>query len=371
MNKSNVASATPHRDSSAVRQAARATTSPIQGDQAGGKTPYPGGGAPNDLPGYAPPGYTGSERLIAQSLPIHHNPQASRQMGTALPSIGYAGLSSPHGIGCVVARAKAGRLVPPPQVAQLVTPTPNAHQPPVNQFKSSIESSYSSLSCATCEECAGVASAINPAPAPIVAAPKYASSPDDDIFDLEALERSLADSPTSSMSSSPPDALVDYLTSPRYAGHVGPISALPAQNTTAGAIGMGAWWNVPGATVDAHYANFRAQHTVRVEQTLDVPPAAPTVDANVDGFAAIQSIGHLTSSMDCDPIFYGCSNERSPLWSPSSMPSAEIFDIHPTMEQRDDGTYLASSSPSRYPQPELCYPFVGVPVGRITNPYSL
>ena len=365
MNKSDVARATRHRNSSAVCQVALATTLPTQGDQPGGKTPYPGGGAPNDLPRYAAPGYIGSEHLIAQSLPIHHSPQTSRQMATALPSVGYAGFVGTRGIGCMVARVVAGRLVLPPRVEQVALPTANAHHRPIEGHKSSMVSSYSSLAGAICEECAGVASTINPAPMPSVAAPKYVSSPDDDIFDLEALERSLADSPTSSTPSSLPDALIDYLTSPGYATHVGPVSTLPAQYITAGPTGMSAWWNAPGATVGAHFANFRAQRTVRVEQTLDVPPAAPSVDAHVDDFTAIRSIGQLASPMIYDPIFYGCFDERSPSWSPPSIPPPNVFDIHHTMEQWDDGMYLAPSSPSSsssssssflYPQPELAYP---------------
>ena len=314
MSKYDEASATRHLKSSAAL-----ATLPTQGDQPGGKTPYSGDGAPNGLPGYAAPGYARPEPLIAQPLPIQHNPPAPRQVCTPLPSVESAGFVGTYGIGCVVARVVAGRLVPPPQVEQFALPAADVHQRPVDGHRSSIVSSYSSLAGAICEECAGVASATNPAPTPTVAAPKHASSPDDDIFDLEALERSLANSPTGDTSSSLSDALVTSYGAPGWAIHARATGGLPAQYAGAGSVAVRGWSGPPKPEGSIWHANPGAYHTAVVEPPLNALAATSFVDTNVNTFGEVLSASPLAGATSDDRIFDGCFDKCEPLWLPQSL----------------------------------------------------
>ena len=326
---------------------------PIQGDQFMDQVLCSEIGAAIDSPGYLAPGHATPEHLIPQPFAIHHDPRASRDVCTPLPGCAYLGVTGVHGAGCLYPRAVAGGLVAPPQVA----PTAEVHQP-AHPIRKPIESSYSSLCGAICEECAGIACATDFAPTPSTAVPEQASSPDDDVFDLEALEKSLAASVVSSTSSSLSDPLVGYYASLQYTG-LAPVDPLPTQHARANSMMPGDGTNAPEAII--WYANPGAPRTTPAEPMLDIGQGAPIVDTNLNRGARIPSMALLASPIiGYHPTFHGCVDKCQASWPPSST-SSYCFGVSDAMTTRGwgDGTYFARSSSSPRQQAEVTYPFVG------------
>ncbi|TBU30478.1 hypothetical protein BD311DRAFT_787117 [Dichomitus squalens] len=293
--------------------------------------------------------YTTPQGPFAGHPPFRPIPSAApREAYTPLPNRPtQAGFAGTDYAGCVFAQAAAGRLVPPPQVALPNAFVAQAGEPLVNWYGASTVCPYSALSYSTRERYTGVA--VSSPLGPSTLALEQVSNLDDELFDLKALEDSMA-------SSSLSDALVDHHAAPVYTGHVRTDDALPGSYTGAVSIGVSGWTGSPEATV--YYVNPGAHSTIGVEPTLNAMYAASIVGATVDTFPGIPSIVPLTSQMEIDPTFSGCFDECEPLWLPSST-SNNSFGVHDTVEQWFDGTYLASSPSSHYPQPELAFPFTG------------
>ena len=290
-------------------------------------------------------------RPIATVPPISHTPEASHELCLPDDAVTEAMLAGANYANHVYAQVVHGRIVPPPPV-QSLTPANHwrAEKPLVNWFGVPSGSAYGSLGV-PCEPYVELASPAYSAPAPFDPISKQGHNPEDEVFDIEALERSLANSPTSSTYSSLSGALGDSYDTPAWAVRARDVDALPAQYS--GVTSIGAQTSAPEPEGVIWHTDPGAYHMAAVEPTLNVNACldAAIVDGHVNPFAGTSSVDPLPSLMSADYL-----DMSQALWL------LELFDDFPT-DQSIDLSFATSSL--HYQQHQRAGHFV------LPNPYLL
>ena len=308
--------------------------------------------------------------VSAHTSAEYTNPHSQASFATIFPN-GYVP-NGPHGVwqpvgtdthvmfagagyanNDVYARVVDGRIVQPPPVPHFDAPADNwkVHAPLVNRYEAPTGGAYSPVFDVTGERFAGTFPNVYPLQASPVLMSGQGRNPEDEPFDLAALEYSIANSPTSSTSSSLSGAFVNSYDAPEWAVHADIIGAQPAQYSRAGFVDG---WSASQPEGTIWHTDSGGYRTAAVEPTLDVNAwfDATIVDGNVTTFAG-------TPSVNPHPILMSANyfNDSQALWRSKSFSGFPI-------RQSNDYTSSATSS-AHYEQHQAVHQHTFI------NPYPL
>ena len=251
----------------------------------------------------------------------------------------------------VYARVVDGGIVARPPVPHFDAPADNwkVHAPPVNWYGAPTGGVYSPVFDVTGERFVGTFPNVYPPQASPVLMSGQGRNPEDEPFDLAALEYSIANSPTSSTSSLLSGASVNSYNAPEWAVHADAIEAHPARYSGAGSVG--GWTSAPEPEGVTWHTDPAAYHLTAVEPTLNANARldATIVSANIDTFAGIPSVDPLPDPMSADFMFCDCFDESQPSWL---LESSNSFLVG---QSNDSTSYVTSSAPSQ--QHQVAYPY--------------
>ncbi|TBU46770.1 hypothetical protein BD309DRAFT_1016858 [Dichomitus squalens] len=321
-----------------------ATTQPTQGRQLREQKPYSRVGGHVGAQGYAATWYAIPEDTPA-FLPAPREECPPLDIFGDAPFAG-AGYADHH-----FANVINGGIVPPSPASQPDVPAVGVHEPLVNWHRVPIPTTYGSILDATRGRSTGLASVSHPALVLPGRLSEQGYNPEDEPFDLEALERSLANSTESTSS----DALVNPYDARGYVVHARTVGALPAHYTGVRSIAVGPLSGVPEAIWQA---DAGAHNTAAGKPTLNAVLDASIVEANVSTSMGIPSIDLFAIPMDDDPTFDGCFDECEPLW----LPEAKASGSHAPIAEWSDIVHFTTSS-AHYPQSQAANPCIGSAAG--------
>ena len=332
-----------------------ATTLPTQRHQHQHYTPYSRHSILVGVSGNASAEYMTSQASFATVFPTSYVPDGlhgvwppvDADMHVMFAGAGYANNN-------VCARVVGGRIVPRPPVPRFDAPTDrlNVHAPPVDWHGAPYGSAHSPIVDVPREHYAESSSLTNPVPAPFSFRSRQVYNPEDEIFDIEALERSLADSPTST-SSSLSDTLVNSYAAPGWARAIG---APPAQYAGTDFVAVRGWSGAHEPEGSTWHTNPGAYHVTLVGPPSNALPDKSFIETNVNAFGETLSTNPLSGAIDDDHVFDDCFDESGPSWLPQSLAFGdsilkEEFDFAPTasgsthcLERQTADSYIGSAA---------------------------
>ena len=269
----------------------------------------------------------------------------------------------------VYAQVVDGRIIPPLPVPHFNAPADNwkVHAPLVDSYEAPSGNAHGPIVDVHRQRYAESFSVTYPVPAPLGLKSRLGHNLEDEIFDIEALERSLANSPTSSTSSSSSGAVVNSYDASGWASHARSLSALPSQYSGADFVAVCGWSGAPEPEVNTiWHENPAAYCTASGAPTVHSLAGTPIVDAIDNSFAGSAFTEPLLDQMSADDIFQGCFDECKPLWLPESSASGDKFYIG----EPNDFAYFAQSSTHSIPH-QLLTPTWGERFTHTVYPYPL